>query len=136
MSRQFKLSSVTQSCPSLLGCDCLPPGSSVACRALAKVRKPPWPVTWMKSSVRKAFGLETMGAKQRYFPQCRTCSQKQAAAVRSGRRTLVFHFGGPRAYYFSGESLFPKLEVQRGRTGRCVRYSVEFGCSVWAIWFL
>ncbi|KAK9794632.1 hypothetical protein WJX73_002817 [Symbiochloris irregularis] len=39
---------------------------------------------------------------QRYYPQCQPCSQKQAAAVRAGKRRLVMHFGGPRPWFFAG----------------------------------
>jgi len=42
------------------------------------------------------------GEAQRYFPQCRACSDRQAAAVRLDRRTLVAHFNGFRPPYASG----------------------------------
>ena len=40
--------------------------------------------------------------KQRYYPQCKQCSGRQSGAVRAGRRTLVLHFGGPKAPYYAG----------------------------------
>ncbi|CAG9464302.1 unnamed protein product [Pedinophyceae sp. YPF-701] len=40
--------------------------------------------------------------KQRYYPQCESCSQKQSAAMRNWKKVLVFHFGGPRSQYFAG----------------------------------
>ena len=44
-----------------------------------------------------------LGAEpQRYYPQCGKCSQRQAAAVRANRRTLVLHFGGIRPWFFAG----------------------------------
>ena len=39
---------------------------------------------------------------QRFYPQCRKCSQLQAAAVRSNRTRLILHKGGPRSWYFAG----------------------------------
>ena len=48
----------------------------------------------------EALGLKRM--PQRYYPQCRECSQKQAAAVRCGRRTLRMHFAGLQPWHFAG----------------------------------
>lgn len=39
----------------------------------------------------EALGISTRQPIQRYFPQCRACSQKQAAAVRNDRSHRVFH---------------------------------------------
>ena len=50
--------------------------------------------------VAESLGLQRV--PQRYFPQCRDCSQKQAAAVRAHRRTLRMHFGGVRPWHFAG----------------------------------
>lgn len=33
---------------------------------------------------------------------CRACSQKQAAAVRTGKRTLRMHFAGLQPWHFAG----------------------------------
>ena len=41
---------------------------------------------------------------QRYFPQCRRCSGRQAIAARAGKRTLVVHYGGIKPWYFAGVS--------------------------------
>ena len=48
---------------------------------------------------------------QRYFPQCRRCSGRQAIAARAGKRTLVMHYGGLKPWYFAGASL-PFLSLQ------------------------
>jgi hypothetical protein len=39
---------------------------------------------------------------QRFYPQCRGCSQKQAVAVKTNRKSLVLHLGGWHPYYFAG----------------------------------
>lgn len=39
----------------------------------------------------EALGISTRQPLQRYYPQCRACSQKQAAAVRNDRSHRVFH---------------------------------------------
>ncbi|BDA44783.1 hypothetical protein COCOBI_06-2610 [Coccomyxa sp. Obi] len=41
-------------------------------------------------------------ARQRYFPQCNLCSNKQSNAVRMGKDLLVFHFYGMRPWYYAG----------------------------------
>lgn len=50
--------------------------------------------------VREAVGLNP--TRQRYYPQCRPCSQLQAVAVRTDRLTLKTHAAGPRPWHFSG----------------------------------
>ncbi|KAK9867102.1 hypothetical protein WJX84_001221 [Apatococcus fuscideae] len=49
-------------------------------------------------------GLEPRSATglQRFYPQCRGCSQLQAAAVRANKTKLIMHRGGPRSWYFAG----------------------------------
>lgn len=54
--------------------------------------------------LRSALAIEPSMPKQRYFPQCKQCSGRQATAVRMSKRTLVLHFGGPKAPYYSGAS--------------------------------
>jgi len=54
-----------------------------------------------------ALGLPTGQPLQRYYPQCRPCSQRQAAAVRNGRSHLVFHEvlhrgGQSSAWHYAG----------------------------------
>jgi hypothetical protein len=49
---------------------------------------------------REAVGLNP--TRQRYYPQCRPCSQLQAVAVRTERLTLKAHAAGPRPWHFSG----------------------------------
>eukprot|EP00884_Botryococcus_braunii_P002018 jgi/Botrbrau1/11817/Bobra.0224s0016.1 len=64
----------------------------------------PNPGRWFKSQVQHMFHLpeSKQALKQRYYPQCASCSQHQAAAVRTGRRTLILHFGGPRPWHLAG----------------------------------
>jgi hypothetical protein len=50
--------------------------------------------------VKDALGLNPV--LQRYYPQCRPCSFRQATAVRTGARTLQLHAGGSRPWYYSG----------------------------------
>ena len=58
---------------------------------------------WLAQPARRAGeALGLAKEPQRYYPQCRGCSQRQAAAVRANKRTLVFHFGGPRPWFFAG----------------------------------
>ena len=49
--------------------------------------------------VKEFLGLNP--ARQRYFPQCRPCSQLQAVAVRTGKRTLKTHAGGSKPWCYS-----------------------------------
>jgi hypothetical protein len=49
--------------------------------------------------LKEALGLNA--PRQRYFPQCRPCSQLQAAAVRTGKRTLKTHAGGSKPWFYS-----------------------------------
>ena len=51
---------------------------------------------------RSALAIEPAMPKQRYYPQCKQCSGRQSGAVRAARRTLVLHFGGPKAPYYAG----------------------------------
>ena len=54
-----------------------------------------------------ALGMPTGPPLQRYYPQCKGCSQSQAAAVRNGRSHLVFHEvlhrgGQSTAWHYAG----------------------------------
>ena len=49
--------------------------------------------------LKEALGLNPV--RQRYFPQCRPCSQLQAVAVRTGKRTLKTHAGGSKPWFYS-----------------------------------
>jgi len=49
--------------------------------------------------LKEALGLNA--PRQRYFPQCRPCSQLQAVAVRTGKRTLKTHAGGSKPWFYS-----------------------------------
>ena len=49
---------------------------------------------------REALGLNP--TRQRYFPQCRPCSQLQSVAVRTGRLTLKLHAGGAKPAHYAG----------------------------------
>ena len=40
--------------------------------------------------------------KQRFFPECNSCSQLQADAMRRNVKKLVLHFGGVQAYSYAG----------------------------------
>ena len=42
----------------------------------------------------RAWNFLRMVPKQRFYPQCRPCSDLQSVAVRTGRKTLVTHRGG------------------------------------------
>ena len=42
----------------------------------------------------RAWNFLRMVPKQRFYPQCRLCSDLQSVAVRTGRKTLVMHRGG------------------------------------------
>lgn len=65
--------------------------------------------------------------KQRYYPQCRNCSNKQAAAVRSNKRTLVLHWRGPMKPVFSGSFHFTtKLPFVSTLEMRCHRCDTDF----------
>ena len=44
----------------------------------------------------RLWNLMRMVPKQRFYPQCRPCSDVQSAAVRTGRKILVQHNGGAR----------------------------------------
>ena len=44
----------------------------------------------------KLWNFLRMVPKQRFYPQCRPCSDVQSAAVRTGRKILVQHNGGAR----------------------------------------
>ena len=39
---------------------------------------------------------------QRFYPQCRGCSQKQAVAVKKNRKSLVLHLGTWQPHFFAG----------------------------------
>ena len=59
-------------------------GSSAAA-GVQKARNPLWTRAW-----------QAVGGvpKQRFFPQCRGCSDLQSVAVRTGVKKLVMHGGG------------------------------------------
>lgn len=40
--------------------------------------------------------------KQRFYPECARCSQKQAECVRTATKKLVMHFGGFQPFYLAG----------------------------------
>ena len=55
--------------------------------------------------VRKAARALGMGKDpQRFYPQCRACSNKQASAVKHNRMTLRMHFSGVQPWHFAGAS--------------------------------
>uniref|UniRef100_A0A0G4F4F2 Uncharacterized protein n=1 Tax=Chromera velia CCMP2878 TaxID=1169474 RepID=A0A0G4F4F2_9ALVE len=49
-----------------------------------------------------------LGVRQRFFPQCTSCSKLQSVAVRKGRRVLVTHLTSLRSFHGSG-ALVPLL---------------------------
>ena len=58
------------------------------------------PVNWQepREVLARAFQRLPVGSSappsQRYYAQCETCSSKQSAAMRTGKRVLVTHFAG------------------------------------------
>lgn len=73
--------------------------------------------------LKEALGLNP--ARQRYYPQCRPCSQLQAVAVKTGKRTLKSHAGGSKPwfysvsfFFFSFDFFFSKLRERRRRPRR------------------
>lgn len=62
-------------------------------KRLPKLLKSP-ALRWLPRSV----GLPLGRPKQRFYPHCEACSQRQSAAVRAGKLVLVWHeVGGCRA---------------------------------------
>lgn len=58
---------------------------------------------WPVPAIKQKLGLTPPPkVAQRYFPQCLTCCQKQSAAVKANKRTLVAHNGGARPWYYAG----------------------------------
>jgi hypothetical protein len=95
--------------------DHMPPNKHVAEAADAARRRTRWGwlgVTALQRSkaarrVAGAMGVPLGPPLQRYYPQCRPCSQKQAAAVRNNRSHLVFHEvlhrgGASTAWHYAG----------------------------------
>ena len=61
---------------------------------------------WPVPAIKQKLGLTPPPkVAQRYFPQCLTCCQKQSAAVKANKRTLVAHNGGARPWYYAGNRL-------------------------------
>ncbi len=59
---------------------------------------PPQPPSWWRRLLR-------LRVTQRFAPQCRPCSQRQASAVREGKRVLIYHhwgLGSLRRYHATG----------------------------------
>ena len=82
---------------------------------------------WLSKPLRGA--SEAAGLRmevQRYYPQCMRCCQRQAAAVKARRRTLVFHFGGPRPWFFAGAPRPPSLLLSHTHTSGFPRMPTEF----------
>ncbi|EFN50931.1 hypothetical protein CHLNCDRAFT_141732 [Chlorella variabilis] len=57
-----------------------------------------------------AMNIPTAPPRQRFYPQCTSCSQKQSAAIRNNKLTLVFHEvlhhgGKSQAWHFAGAFL-------------------------------
>ncbi len=57
---------------------------------------------WWTSIKQKLGMTPPIKVAQRYYPQCLTCCQKQAAAAKANRRTLVVHKAGPRPWHYAG----------------------------------
>lgn len=62
------------------------------------------PLAQLISKAQKALLIQKQMPQQRYYPQCVSCSQKQSAAVRSGRRKLIMHYSLPRKSALAGLS--------------------------------
>ncbi|KAK9834883.1 hypothetical protein WJX81_006337 [Elliptochloris bilobata] len=64
---------------------------------------PRGPLEKLQRTLERQLGVHARGRLagevQRFYPQCRTCSDRQAAAVKLDRRTLVSHFNGFRPPY-------------------------------------
>ncbi|KAL4424322.1 hypothetical protein ABPG75_001623 [Micractinium tetrahymenae] len=74
-------------------------------RSLYKVYRVPY-----VRQVAEALAIPTRPPRQRYFPQCESCSQKQSAAIRNNRIVLVFHEvlhhgGHGEAWHYAGTLL-------------------------------
>ena len=67
------------------------------------------PLERLQQSIERQLGVHARGrlagVVQRFYPQCRACSDRQAAAVKLDRRTLVTHFSGFRPPYAAGMHL-------------------------------
>lgn len=46
--------------------------------------------------------LASPKVKQRFFPQCESCSSLQSDALRRGIKKMVAHFGGVQPYAYAG----------------------------------
>jgi hypothetical protein len=71
-----------------------------------------------------ALGVPVGAPRQRFFPQCAPCSQRQAAAVRNGRRALAFHSlfhrgGRGTAWHLSGVVVGLRHYGEEARAARC-----------------
>lgn len=95
---------------SLIG-DHMPPnkhvkeGIGAMQRSLYKAYKVPY-----VRQAAEALNIPTGPPRQRYYPQCVSCSQKQSSAIRNGRTVLVFHEvlhhgGHGEAWHYAGTLL-------------------------------
>ena len=64
------------------------------------------PLEKLQQAIERQLGVHPRGRLagivQRFYPQCRACSDRQSAAVRLDQRTLVTHFSGFRPPYAAG----------------------------------
>ncbi|DBA72524.1 TPA: hypothetical protein ACH3X2_010284 [Trebouxia sp. C0005] len=58
--------------------------------------------TWWASIKQKLGMTPPPKIAQRYYPQCLTCCQKQAAAAKANRRTLIVHKAGSKPWHYAG----------------------------------
>ena len=67
---------------------------------------PRGPLEKLQQAIERQLGVHARGrlagVVQRFYPQCRACSDRQSAAVRLDHRTLVTHFSGFRPPYAAG----------------------------------
>lgn len=67
---------------------------------------PRGPLEKLQQAIERQLGVHPRGRLagivQRFYPQCRACSDRQSAAVRLDHRTLVTHFSGFRPPYAAG----------------------------------
>ena len=87
--------------------DHMPPNKfAKAQMAAAASRRSLWHVPGLRP-LAKALGISTGPPRQRFYPQCPACSQKQAAAIRSDKTRLIWHQvlhrgGGSAAWHWAG----------------------------------
>ncbi|PRW59668.1 pfkB family carbohydrate kinase [Chlorella sorokiniana] len=70
-----------------------------------------------------ALNIQTGPPRQRYYPQCTSCMQKQASAIRNDKTVLVFHQvlhhgGRSQAWHYSGALLGMRHYTSSGSSSR------------------